>query len=144
MTSLSTNRYEAKEDSLSAGLQDALYFKRQASSITNVNQILANSKLLAVVSAASNLPDAFGSMDYEKQIALLKKNVKFSTFQDSKQTDAYIKRYLVINEATKATAQDPTGALAILNGSGNSSGVLQSLLPASSSTSSNSIVSLFA
>lgn len=144
ITAVATNRYEAHEDTLSAGLQDALYFKRQAPGITDVNQILANPKLLAVVTAASNLPDTFGTMDYEQQVALLKKDVKLSTFKSATQTDAYIKRFLAINEASQSGAQDPTGALAILNKSGNAGGVLQSLLPSGTTETTSSVLSLFA
>ena len=144
VTALATNRYEASLDNQSTGVADALYFKRQAANITNVNQILADPKLLAVVSAASNLPDQFGSMDYTQQVALLTKQVKIASFKTPAYVETYIKRYLVINATNQASASDPTGALAILQGSGSASNVLSSLLPTSSSGSTDPILSLFA
>jgi hypothetical protein len=121
----------------------ALYFRRQSSNITNANQILADKKLLSVVAKAADLPDQFGTMNYDQQIAMLKKKVDFTKLKDSAFIDKFVKRYLVIHSSDSAVINDTSGALSILNGSASSGDILGTLFT-QKSTSGNSVLSLFA
>jgi len=143
VTAAATARFESQQDSRISGLADALYFTRQAHGITNLNQILADPRLLNVVSAAANLPDQFSSMDYKPQIALLKKQVDVKKFQDAGFVAKYVQKYLAISAANTAGVQDPNGAIATLNGTSSASDILSALPQSSSSGSGNPILSLF-
>lgn len=142
VTAIGTNNFEATQDSQSPGLQNALYFKRSISSVTTLEQIMADPKLLAVATIATNMPDQFGALDYDKQVQLLSNKINFTNFKNASYVDTFIKKYLTLN--TAATTQDPTGALSILSSDGSATNILSALMPASSSTDTASLLSLFA
>jgi hypothetical protein len=60
-----------------------------------------------------------------------------SNFQKPAFVQQFVERYLALNAESSSASNDPTGALAILTGSGSASGVLGSLYPGSSSTDSS-------
>jgi hypothetical protein len=145
ITSMSTNNYEAAQDTLSPGIGYALYFKRSIASLTTIQQVMADPKLLKVATTATNMPDQFGTLDYNQQVSLLSSKIKMSDFSNPAYVDKFVGKYLAINAANNSTVSDPSGALAILTGSGSSTDIMGALFPANSSSSGDSgILSLFA
>jgi len=126
------NNYEAAQGQSIPGMTQALAFKRQASQITTVAQLMANTSAVKVAVTQIGIDyTTFGLMDYNRQVSLLTKKVKLADFQDAKKVDGMAERYLV------NAAQDPVACGA----SPVSTGSITSLLGGSSSTS---ILSLFA
>lgn len=137
VTALATNNYESTEDKLSPGVADALYFARNIGSVTSLDQLMSDSKLLAVATAATHMPTGFGALDFSQQQSLLGAQIKMSNFSSPVYVQKFIMKYLVTNAEANTNTTDPTGALAILNGSGSASSVLGSMFPGSSPTDSS-------
>jgi hypothetical protein len=139
---LGTQNFETAQDAQSPGMSDALYFKRSIQSVTSITQLMADPRLLKVAQAATNMPDQFGTLDYNFQVKLLSKQVTMKNFQNSAYVDKFVSRYIALMSASNSIAVDTTGALAILQGSGSSQNVLASLLP--QSQAGNVTLALFA
>jgi hypothetical protein len=135
VTALGTNNYEKSEDTLSPGLANALYFTRNIGSLTSLDQLMSDPKLLAVATTATNMPAAFGTLDYTQQVNLLSAQINMSNFQKPAFVQQFVTKYLALNAENNSTSSDPTGALAILTGSGSSSSILGAMYPNSSSSS---------
>ena len=138
-----TNNFESQEDSLSPGIADALYFSRSIGSITSVDQLMADPKLLQVAEVATNMPSSFGTLDFNTQQSLLSAQINIGDFQKPAYVQQFVTKYLALNEENNATPTDTTGALAILSGSGSSDSILSALMPQSSSSSTDPLLALF-
>jgi len=138
-----TNNFESQQDSLSPGIADALYFTRSISSITSIDQLMSDPKLLQVAQVATNMPSQFGTLDFNTQVSMLSAQIKVADFQKPGFVAQFVAKYLAINEENNATPVDTTGALAILSGTGSADNILSAMLPTSSSSSSDPILSLF-
>jgi hypothetical protein len=138
-----TNNFETQEDSLSPGIADALYFSRSIGSITAIDQLMSDPKLLQVAEVATNMPSSFGELDFDTQQRLLSAQIDIADFQKPAYVQQFVTKYLAMNEANNATPTDTTGALAILTGSGSTDNILSALMPASSSSSTDPLLALF-
>ncbi len=139
-----TNNFESGEDTLSPGIANALYFSRSIGSITSIDQLMSDPKLLQVAEVATNMPSSFGEMDFARQQSLLKAQINIKNFQKPGFVQQFVTKYLALNAQANSTPTDSTGALAILNGSGSTDNILSDLMPTSSSGSSaGSVLSLF-
>ncbi len=140
-----TGNFENAQDAQSPGVGLALYFKRSIGGLTSLAQLMSDPNMLTVATTSTNMPDSFSSMDYTKQVQLLSAKIDMTKFQNPTYVDKFVEKYLAINTANTQAAVDTTGALAILNGTGNSDTVLGALMPVTaSSTGTASILSLFA
>lgn len=138
-----TNNFETQKDSLSPGIADALYFSRSIGSITSIDQLMSDPKLLQVAEVGTNMPSSFGTLDFNTQKSLLSAQIKISDFQKPAFVQQFIVKYLALNEENNSTPTDTTGALAILSGSGSSGGILSALMPQSASSSTDPLLALF-
>ena len=75
------------------GVALALYFKRNASSITSGYSILADAKLLSVVQTAFGLSAASSQGDIDAQAALLSKVVRIGDLQDPAKVERLVERF---------------------------------------------------
>ncbi len=144
LNAAATNNYETAQDTLSPGLSDALYFSRNIGSVTNIDQLMADPKLLQVAQVATNMPSQFGTLDFNTQVRLLSQQINIKSFSQPGGVQRFITKYLAMNEANNTTATDTTGALAILTGSGSSGNILSALMPQGGGTGADPILSLFA
>ena len=85
------------------GVRLALYFERNASSITNAYQILADPALKEVVFTALGLPDSFGNADIDKQAALIEDRIDLEDFQDPDKLGEFITRFTTLWEIDNPT-----------------------------------------
>jgi hypothetical protein len=85
------------------GVRLALYFERNASSITNAYQILADPALKEIVFTALGLPDAFGNADIDKQAAFIEDRIDLEDFQDSELLSEFITRFAALWEIENPT-----------------------------------------
>jgi len=138
-----TNNFETQQDSLSPGIADALYFTRSISSITSIDQLMSDPKLLQVAQVATNMPSQFGTLDFNMQVSMLSAQIKVSDFQKPGFVAQFVAKYLAINEENNAAPADTTGAMAILTGSGSANNILSTMTPGSGAGSSDPVLALF-
>ncbi len=110
--SYAQTNFEANQGKQVPGMQQALYFRRTIANATTVPQVISDSTLIEVVSGALNLPDQFGTLDYDRQVAELTKQLKFDKFKDPTYVDKFVQRYLAAKSAATATADPMVGLIA--------------------------------
>jgi hypothetical protein len=95
VTGAMTNRFEKAAGGGNAGLREALYFQRKAATVTNVNELMADRAMTAVVRGALGLPEKFGLLDFEQQRRILSARVDFAQLQDPASVKRLVQRYLI-------------------------------------------------
>ncbi len=141
--SYKTGQYEANEGQEIPGMDTALYFTRTAPAMTTMDELMADTNMLKVVSTNLGYDwTTFGGMSYDQQLNILTKGVNLSDFQDPAKVQQMAERYLTLNSDSSSGSANP---LLALFGSGSAGGdsILSSLFP-SSSSSSDPLLSLFA
>ncbi len=110
------------------GVQLALYFTRNASSITNVYGLLADSNMLKVVQTAFGLP-ASSSADIDSEAATLSKLVSVSDLQDPAKVQKIAERFTAMWDlGGNNTSSDVSNVTQIFAASSSSSGFSSDLL----------------
>lgn len=147
VSSFETGSYEAAQDTQYPGMGDALYYTRTMGSVTSIDQLMSNSKLLAVVTTSLGMSSYFGGLDYDQQVSILTKQVNLKTFTSSAGIQRTAEQYL-INQASSGSTT-PTGLVALLDGDTASDTDMLSLITGASttttsSTASDPVLSLFA
>ena len=111
---LETNAGEDNE-----GARLALYFDRQASSITSFYNILADDALLKVMQVTFGIPAETGNMDIDKQADLYAKFVDLADFQDPAKVQDLMTRFTAMYDATETTARVSNPSLSLFSSSSN-------------------------
>lgn len=148
-------RFEQAADTQAAGLQDALYFKRNIGGITSLTQLQSDPNLLKVAARALGVPyDTYAALDFTRQTALLKAKIKLSDLTNAHWVAHTAELYLLQKNVTQiGTPVAQPGTLAALFGGSDATASSNSLLTIldtslSSSTgttiASGSVLSLFA
>ncbi|GIL37844.1 DUF1217 domain-containing protein [Roseiterribacter gracilis] len=75
------NTYEKNLGNQDPALREAAYFLRNIGNVTDVFQILGDRVLRDVVFKALQLPDQFGTLDIEKQAAIIKQRLNLKDLQ---------------------------------------------------------------
>jgi hypothetical protein len=96
------------------GVRLALYFARNAASITSPYQILADKALTQVVQTALGISPMVSSADIDAQAAMLSKMINFSDFQDPAKVSKFTQRFAAMWDATQATNDIANGTNAAL------------------------------
>jgi hypothetical protein len=112
------NRFEKAAGEGNPGLREALYFRRMAAGITDVNRLMADRALTAVVRGALGLPKEFGLLAFEQQKRILEQRVPFAELRDPQAVARLVQRYLSALPAAEGVARDPRLALLAPGGSG--------------------------
>jgi Protein of unknown function (DUF1217) len=92
------------------GVRLALYFTRNASSIKNSFQILADKALTQVVQTALGLSPTISSANIDKQASMLTKMINFSDFQDPAKVSKFAQRFAAMWDATQSNGDGTTGS----------------------------------
>lgn len=131
------NQFEASEDIVSPGIKAALHFKSSIGSITSINALMSDSKLVAVAAGGVGLTSsAYNNLTFDQQVNIMTKNITFSKFQSANYVDQFVTKYLVLNSSTGSTTDPAATGLAILQGTAISgSDLLGALFPTSGGTS---------
>ncbi len=97
---------EDNQATTNQGVSNALYFKRNASSITSIYGLLADSTMLSVVETAYGISSTLSEDDVDTQEELLSKVITVSDFQNSTKMEALVERYTAAydNSDTSSTA----------------------------------------
>ena len=101
---------EEDAGSQNEGVRLALYFVRNASSIKNPFQILADKALTQVVQTALGLSPNVSSAAIDSQAALLSKMINFSDFQDPAKVNRFVQRFAAMWDATQNDSTDPSNS----------------------------------
>lgn len=118
-TSEAASRYieqtlEDNQAKANPGVANALYFKRNASSVTSIYGLLANPTMLNVVETAYGISTTLGQTDIDTQASVLSKVVKLSDFQNPSKVEALVERYTAAydtnnsSQVTNVLLVDPT------------------------------------
>ncbi len=147
VSSYETNAYEASEGAQDPGLDDALYYTRTIGSVTTIDQLLSNARLLSVVTTSLGLQSYFGSLDFDQQVSLLTSKVNLKTLTSPAGIKQTAEKYLIAKTPSAEAA--PTGIAALFAGTAPSSSDLFDVIAGVSSTSTSStttdpVLSLFA
>ncbi|TDT99581.1 MULTISPECIES: DUF1217 domain-containing protein [Azorhizobium] len=89
------------------GVQLALYFKRNASTVTSAYSILADEALYKVVKATYNIPDEMSNAGIEAQAALISKHIDIEELQDPDYVDKLLKQFSIKYDIENNSASDP-------------------------------------
>ncbi len=135
VSSYETNAYETQMGTEYPGMDDALYYTRTMGSITSITNLMANAKLLSVVTTALGMGSYFGALDYDQQVSLLTQKVNLKTMTSPAGIKQTSEQYLISKAASTSTA--PTGLVALLAGDATSSTDLLSLINGASNPSSD-------
>ena len=126
VSSYETNAYETQMGREYPGMDDALYYTRTMGSITSITGLMANAKLLSVVTNALGMGSYFGALDYDQQVSLLTQKVNLKTMTSPAGIKQTAEQYLIGKAASASTA--PTGLVALLAGDASSDTSLFSLI----------------
>ncbi len=113
-----TNRFEKAMGEDNPGMREALYFKRMASQVTTIPQLMSDRALTEVVRGALGLPTSFASLEFEQQKALLTQRLDLSRLQDPREVARMAARYVATREDAGSTSSNP--AVMLLGGGGAS------------------------
>lgn len=102
------------------GVQLALYFKRNAASVSSAYGLLGDSAMWKVISTVYGLPASLGSMDTDTQKSVVESKMDITDLQDSTKVDKLLQRFTAIWDATENVGTDPILTL-FGGGSSNSS-----------------------
>lgn len=90
------------------GVRLALYFERNASSITSGFSVLADAALLKVVRTTLGLPESLSSLDIDRQAEIIESRLDVTDLQDPEKLSQFITRFTILyeteNPSTVATS----------------------------------------
>jgi hypothetical protein len=122
------------------GLQQALYFTRQAGSITSYTQLQSDPELLAVAVSGLGLPlTAYDNLTFDQQTALLKQKLPIANLAKPSYVQHLAEQYIVQQQLTNGPVSTTPQAGSLLNafsGSDTSANSLLTILGASDSAGS--------
>ncbi|AIL98692.1 DUF1217 domain-containing protein [Sinorhizobium meliloti] len=110
---------QAGEDN--AGVRLALYFERQAGSLVDAYDLLADDALAEVFRTIFSLPDEFSSMDIDQQAKIVEKNLDLEKLSDPAELKKLLARFTVLYDLENNMEVDP--AVVVLSGSGSNIGI---------------------
>ena len=139
----SDRQFESAVGEQNEGMRLALNARRELSELatdgssdaTRWYKVLGSSPLRSVFQTAFGLSTSFASLDLDQQVSTLKSKMKaafgddaIAQFSDSDRVEKFLQRFLVRSDsAISPAAGSGSAALAILQGSGNSRGILDLL-----------------
>lgn len=93
------------------GVRLALYFKRQAHTITNAFDILADPALQEVVRVALGLPAEIAMADIDAQARMIEDRLDLTQFTDPEKLDKFLGRFSALYDLEYGTVVSPTQLL---------------------------------
>jgi hypothetical protein len=120
--------FEDNEGSQNTGVQLALYFKRNASSVTSAYGLLGDSAMLKVVQTAYGISPYAGAADIDTQAAYLNKVLNIKDLQDPTKVDKLVERFTAMWDASGNNTSSTTPTNVLLAGDSSSTGLSADLL----------------
>jgi len=94
-------------DASTPGLSNALTFRKQASTITSVDQILGDRVMRQVVTTALNIPLQIAFQPLQAQEKAISARLDITKFKDPKFVESFVQRYLVAANSSATTNTTP-------------------------------------
>jgi hypothetical protein len=94
-------------DAGTPGLSNALTFRKQASTITSVDQILGDPVMRKVVTTALNIPLEIAFQPLQAQEKAISARLDIGKFKDSKFVESFVQRYLVAANTNVTSGSTP-------------------------------------
>jgi hypothetical protein len=142
--SVSPSQISSTGTTTSNGLQQALYFTREAGSITSYTQLQSDPELLAVAVTGLGLPlDAYDNLSFTQQTALLKEKLPIADLKKPSYVQHLAEQYIVQQQLLNGPVNTTPQAGSLLNafsGSDTSANSLLTILSAGSNTGSTSVL----
>lgn len=110
---------QAGEDN--PGVRLALYFERQAGSVVDAYDLLADDALAEVFRTLFSLPDEFSAMDIDQQAKIVEKNLDLEKLSDPEELKKLLARFAVLYDLENNVGVDPI--VSVLAGSGGTVGI---------------------
>lgn len=107
---------EETQGATDPGVQLALYFKREASTVTNGYGILGDQNLLEVVQTAYNLAPTVSASQIDAEAASVSKLVPQSTLTDPTKLNQLIEKFTAAYDAKYGPASSNPGGLTVADG----------------------------
>jgi hypothetical protein len=143
-SSVSPSQISSTGTTTSNGLQQALYFTREAGSITSYTQLQSDPELLAVAVTGLGLPlDAYDNLSFTQQTALLKEKLPIADLKKPSYVQHLAEQYIVQQQLLNGPVNTTPQAGSLLNafsGSDTSANSLLTILSAGSNTGSTSVL----
>lgn len=108
------------------GVRLALYFQRKAASVATPFHLMADRALLKVTQIALGIPEATGTMDIDKQAAMISNKLDVEDLKEPEKLDKFLERFTALWEIENPTAAPTSGIAELVTGS--SSGIGMDLL----------------
>lgn len=110
---------EEEQGNENNGVRLALYFDRKAKDITSPFDILGDTALLEFFRVTFQMPESFGSMNVDKQAALVKSKLDLASLQDPEKVKKLVSRFTALYDLQNTSAS--ASALSLLTSSGSAS-----------------------
>lgn len=108
------NEFEKRMGEQNPALREAMYFKRNASQVTSVYQILSDKTLSKVVRVGLGLPEQMAYLDAKKQAAMIEKRLDVKKLSDPRFVDRLLRQYVARVDAQANSAQFGSTSMASL------------------------------
>jgi hypothetical protein len=139
-----TTSSSGSSTNLNDGLQQALYFTRQAGSITSYDQLQSDSELLSVAVSGLGLPlTAYDNLSYDQQTALLKQKLPIADLKKPAFVQHIAEQYIVQQQLANGPTSSTPQAGSLLNafsGTDSSANSLLTILGAASNTGGSTLL----
>jgi hypothetical protein len=106
--------WQTQQDAVTPGLSNALSFRASASTITSVDQILADPTMRTVVTTALGVPQEIAFQSLNAQEKAISSVLDITKFKDPKFVESFVQRYLIANAANTASTPTSTPDLTTL------------------------------
>jgi Protein of unknown function (DUF1217) len=106
--------WQTQQDAVTPGLSNALSFRASASTITSVDQILADPTMRTVVTTALGVPQEIAFQSLNAQEKAISSLLNITKFKDPKFVESFVQRYLIANAANTASTPTSTPDLTTL------------------------------
>jgi hypothetical protein len=107
---------EDNEGQQNEGVQLALYFQRQASSIKDAYSILGDKALLQVVQTALGIPAASSAQDIDLQAQNISSKLNVQDFQDPAKVQKFLQKFSVMWDMNNPSSSSSASTPALLIG----------------------------
>jgi hypothetical protein len=101
-------------DATTPGLSNALTFRKQASTISSIDQILGDPVLRKVVTTALNIPLQIAFQPLQAQEKAVGAQLDISKFKDPKYVESFVQRYLLAAQTSASSTASTTPDLTAL------------------------------
>jgi hypothetical protein len=120
--------FEDKQGDQNTGVQLALYFKRNASSVTSAYGLLADPAMLKVVQTAYGISPYSGAADIDTQAAYLNKVLNIKDLQDPAKVEKLVERFTAMWDVSGNNTSSTSPTNVLLAGDSSSTGLSADLL----------------